>query len=96
MVPDDGPESLWKQIIGKDDIEDHFISRNVEHFYHAGATPFGYTYLGKEIGHTGDSSIAQAIYDGNLEHDALSDSAIQATVKNFASILPYRRYLYHW
>jgi hypothetical protein len=28
------------------------------------------------LGHTGDSPTAQAIYDGKLEHDALSDSEI--------------------
>jgi hypothetical protein len=47
MVPDDGPEGLWKQIIGEDDLEDHLIDRNFEHFSHAGATPFGYTDLCK-------------------------------------------------
>jgi hypothetical protein len=25
IVPDDGPEGLWKQIIGKYDLEDHLI-----------------------------------------------------------------------
>jgi hypothetical protein len=79
-VPDDGPEGLSKQIIGKDDIEDHFIDRTVEKKYHAGATPFVYTDLGKARGHTGGSSMAQAIYDGNLEHVALSDSAIKAII----------------
>jgi hypothetical protein len=75
-VPDEGPEGLWKLIIGKDDLEDHLIERNVEQFSHAGATPFGYTDLGKELGHTGDSQMVQDIYEGNLEHAALSDSAI--------------------
>jgi hypothetical protein len=46
-VPDDGPEGLWQLIIGKDDLEDHLIDRNVKQFNPAGATPFGYTYLGK-------------------------------------------------
>jgi hypothetical protein len=56
------------------------IKRNVEQFSHAGATPFGYTELGKDLGHTGDSQMAQEIYDGTLEHDALSDGAIYAIV----------------
>jgi hypothetical protein len=43
MVPDDGPEGLWKQIIGKEDVEDNLIAINVKHFYHACATPFLYT-----------------------------------------------------
>jgi hypothetical protein len=80
-VPDAGPEGLWKHIIGKDDLEDHIIERNIEQFSHAGATPFGYTDLGKELGHTGDSQFAQSIFEGTLEHTALSDSAIQAIVE---------------
>jgi hypothetical protein len=56
------------------------IKRNVEFFSHAGATPFGYTELGKDLGHTGDSQTAQYIYDGTLELDALSDGAINAIV----------------
>jgi hypothetical protein len=79
-VPDDGPEGLWQQIIGKDELEDHLIKINVEQFSHAGATPFGYTELGKDLGHTGDSQMAEEIYDGTLEHDALSDGAIYAIV----------------
>jgi hypothetical protein len=77
-VPDDGSEGLWQQIIGI--LEGHLIKRNVEQFSHAGATPFGYTELGKYLGHTGDSQMAQYIYDGTLEHDALSDGAIHAIV----------------
>jgi hypothetical protein len=34
-VPDGGPEGLWQQIIGKDEIEDHLIKINVEQFSHA-------------------------------------------------------------
>jgi hypothetical protein len=56
------------------------IKRNVEQFSHAGATPFGYTALGKDLDHTGDSHIAEEIYDGRLEHDALSDGEINAIV----------------
>jgi hypothetical protein len=56
------------------------IKRNVEQFSHAGATPFGYTELGKDLGHTGDSQMAQDIYDGTLEHGALSDGAIHAII----------------
>jgi hypothetical protein len=50
------------------------IKRNVEQFSHDGATPFGYT----DLGHTGDSQMAQDIYDGNLQHNTLSDEAIYA------------------
>jgi hypothetical protein len=71
---------LWKQIIDKDALEDHLIKRNVEQFSHAGATPFGYTDLGKDLGHTGGSHMAQDIYDRTLEHEALSDGSIHAIV----------------
>jgi hypothetical protein len=80
-VPDDGPEGLCKQISGKDDLEDHLITRNLEHFSHPGATPFRYSELYKEVGHTGNLPRAQAIYDGSLEHGALIDSEIQAIVE---------------
>jgi hypothetical protein len=54
------------------------IARNVEQFRHAGATPFGFTDLGKELGHTGGSAMAEEILDGILEHDCMKDEAIQA------------------
>jgi hypothetical protein len=57
------------------------IERNVEHFYHAGATPFSYTNLSKELGHTSDSQMAQDIFEVKLEHAALSDNAIHAIVE---------------
>jgi hypothetical protein len=31
-VPDNGPEGSWKHIIGKEDLEDHLIERNIEKF----------------------------------------------------------------
>jgi hypothetical protein len=65
-VTDTGPEGLWKHIIGKDDLEDHLIERNIEQFSHAGVTPFRYTDLGKELGHTGDSQMAQSIFEGTI------------------------------
>jgi hypothetical protein len=80
-VLDDGRKGLWQQIIGKDDLEDHLIKRNVEQFSHAGATPFGYTELGKDLGHTCDSQMDQYIYDGTLEHDALRDGEIHPIVE---------------
>jgi hypothetical protein len=32
----------WRQIIGKTQVEEHLIERDVEQFSHAGATPLGY------------------------------------------------------
>jgi hypothetical protein len=45
----------------REEIEEHLNARNVEKFSHAGATPFGYTPLGKDIGHTGNSPMADDI-----------------------------------
>jgi hypothetical protein len=56
------------------------IKINVKQFLHAGATPFGYTEFGKDLGHIGDSQMVQDIYDEKLEHDALRDGAINAIV----------------
>jgi hypothetical protein len=57
------------------------IKRNVEQFSHAGSTPFVYIELGKYLGHTGESQMAQYIYDGTLEHNALSDGDINTIVE---------------
>jgi hypothetical protein len=78
-VPD--TDGTWTQIIGKDYLEDHLIQRNVEQFSLAGETPFGYSPPGKELGHTGDSEMADAIHEGTLEHEALSDAAINVVLK---------------
>jgi hypothetical protein len=64
---------MWKQLTGNEEIEEHLIVRNVEQFSHAGAMPFGYTPLGKELYHTGDSPMADEIYNGILDHEALND-----------------------
>jgi hypothetical protein len=69
------------QIICKDDLEDHLIQRNVEKISLAGETPFGYSPLGKELGHTGDLEMADAIHEVTLECETLSDAAINAVVR---------------
>jgi hypothetical protein len=40
-------DGLWRKIVGKTQVEEHLIERNVEQFSHAGATPLGYTELGR-------------------------------------------------
>jgi hypothetical protein len=57
-------EMIWTKIEDTDEFEHHLIARNVEQFIHAGATPFGFTDLGRELGHTGDSAMAEDILDG--------------------------------
>jgi hypothetical protein len=74
-------DGLWRQIAVKDQGEEHFIERNVEQFSHAGAAPLGYTELGQELGHTGDTPMDEATLEGTCKHDALSDYAVAAIVK---------------
>jgi hypothetical protein len=62
-------------------VEEHLIEINVEQFSHAGATPLGYTDLGRELGHTGDTPMAEAILDGTFEHKSLTDEALAAIVQ---------------
>jgi hypothetical protein len=74
-------ETTWKKIEDKDELENHLTARNVEQFSHAGATPFGFTDLGKELRHMGDSAMAEEILDGTLEHDLMKDEAILAIIQ---------------
>jgi hypothetical protein len=69
-VPDSGPEGFCKHIICTYDLEDNFIERNFQQFSHAGATPFDYTDMGKELGQKGDYLMAQDIFEGTLKHAA--------------------------
>jgi hypothetical protein len=59
-------ETTWTKIEDKDEVEHHLIATNVEQFSHAGATPFGFTDLGKELGHAGDSAMTEVILEGTL------------------------------
>jgi hypothetical protein len=71
-------DGLWRQIVCKTQVEEHLIERNVEKISHAGATPLGYTDLGRELGHTGDTPMAEAILDGTFKHESLTDEALAA------------------
>jgi hypothetical protein len=75
-----GDDELWRCVEGKYGLEEHLIQRNMEQFSHEVQTPFGYTDLDKELGHTCDSPLVDIIYDGILEQDALSDLVIQEIV----------------
>jgi hypothetical protein len=74
-------DGLWQKNVGKTQVEEHPIERNVEQFSHAGATPLGYTDLGREVGQTGDTPMAEAILDGTFEHESLKDYALAAILK---------------
>jgi hypothetical protein len=60
---DDGS---WSRIDTKEQVEELLINRNIEQFSHAGDTPFGYTPKGEELGRTGDTHMADDIYNGTL------------------------------
>jgi hypothetical protein len=75
---DDGS---WSRIDTKEQVKALLINRNIEQFSHTGDTPFGYTPLGDELGHTGDTLMADDIYNRILEHRSLTDHAIQAIMK---------------
>jgi hypothetical protein len=62
-------------------VEEHLIERNIEQFSHAGATSLGYTELGRELGHTGDTTMAKAILDVTFEHESLTDEALAAILQ---------------
>jgi hypothetical protein len=66
----------------KEIMEEHLMERNIEHFLHAGKTPFGYSDLGAELGHTGDSQMANDILECTLQHACLSNEAIRAIVNH--------------
>jgi hypothetical protein len=72
--------TVWAKIENKEEVEIHLSDRNVEQFRHAGNTPFGYTDLGKELGHTGDSDMAVNILNGTLEHECMDNEALRAIV----------------
>jgi hypothetical protein len=74
-------DGSWSRIDTKEQVEALLIDRNFEQFSHAGDTPFGYTTLVDELGHTGDTLMADDIYNGTLEHRPLTDHDIQAIVK---------------
>jgi hypothetical protein len=74
-------DGSWSRIDTKEQVDALLIDRNVEQFSHAGNTPFGYTSLGDELGNTCDTPMADAIYNGTLEHRSLTDHAIRAIVK---------------
>jgi hypothetical protein len=70
--------TAWTKIENKAEVESHLIDRNVEQFIHAGITAFGYTALGKELRHTGDSDMAENILNGTLDHECMDNEAIRA------------------
>jgi hypothetical protein len=74
-------DGLWRKIGGKTQVEEHLIERNVEQFSHVGAIPLGYIALGRELGHTGDTPMAEAILDGTFEHESLTDEALSAILQ---------------
>jgi hypothetical protein len=53
----------------------------MEQFSHAESSPLIYMELGQELGHTGNTPMAEAILENTFEHDDLSDDAYAAILK---------------
>jgi hypothetical protein len=70
-----GDGTTWTKVEDKEEVDNHLIDRNVEQLIHAGTTPFCYTELGKDLGHTGDSDMAENILNGTLEHKCMDNVA---------------------
>jgi hypothetical protein len=75
-----GDGTAWTKIENNAEVESHLIDRNVEQFSHAGTTPFGYTEPGKELGHTGNSDMAENILNGTLDQECMDNDVIGAIV----------------
>jgi hypothetical protein len=56
----------------KNEIEDHLLQCNHQAYWAAGSTPFGHTPLGRSLGPTGDSPLANSILDGKFIHPNLA------------------------
>jgi hypothetical protein len=52
----------------KADIEDHLLARNPLAYLASGTTPFGHMVLGRSLGPTGDSPLADLILNGSSSH----------------------------
>jgi hypothetical protein len=59
----------------KAEIEDRLLSRNPQAYLDSGTTPFGHTTLGRSLGPTGDSPLADSILDGYFSHPNRAVSA---------------------
>jgi hypothetical protein len=72
--------TAWTRIENRAEVESHLIDRSVEKFSRAGTTPFGYTALGKELGHIDISNMDENILNGTLDHECMNNEAIRAIV----------------
>jgi hypothetical protein len=68
----------WKKVEDKEIMEEHLMEQKIEKLYHAGKTQLVYLDLGAELGHTGDSQMANDILKGTSQHESLSNEAIRA------------------
>jgi hypothetical protein len=73
-------DGIWRQIVGKDQVEEHLIERNVYQFSHTGATTFWATRNWVRNWVTGDTPMADFILEGTFEHDALYDDALASII----------------
>jgi hypothetical protein len=51
----------WSRVDTKEQVEELLVKHNVEQFSHAGDTPFGYSALGDQLEHKGDTPMSDNI-----------------------------------
>jgi hypothetical protein len=73
--------------VGKTQVEEHLIEKNVEQFSHAGVTPLGYNGMGRKLGHMEDTPMAEAILDGTFKYESLTDEALAAILQQLRTNL---------
>jgi hypothetical protein len=80
-------------LTAKVEIEDHFLTRNPHAHWASGTTRFGHTALGRAIGPTGDSPLANSILGGFFSHPNLAVSAFtqQLRRRNHCPDIPAAR-----
>jgi hypothetical protein len=81
-------EGLWRQIVGKTQVEEHLIERNVEQLSHAGATPLGYNDLGTTTGSTNDDSELEPVYH-DISDLTSSEETLIAKIKEIIHFFIY-------
>jgi hypothetical protein len=65
----------------KSEIENHLLQRNPQAYWAAGSTHFGHTSLGRSLGHTGDSPLANSILYGTFTHPNLAVNAFTSQLR---------------
>jgi hypothetical protein len=72
----------WRKGEGREIMEEHIMEQNIEQLSHARKTPFGYSELGAESGHTGYSQMANDMLESTVHQECLSNEASRAIMNH--------------